>query len=528
MAVGAHGFAAHCLGVDGGACRFEVGRSAVEVETAGGTVDHRLFAALDLQQRWAGRHDGGQSQRARQNGRVRGRAAAADGQSDDMAHVQLQGVRWRQILRHENARLAQDDGGTFDAQQDSDHAFAGILEVERTRGEQRVGYLALLVDTRIEGLFPCPCRAVTAHDVANGGAQQRGVSEQFALGGKYRGFRCAEATQGFRFHGSEFAFHGVDGCFESGAVLNGGGRCVLNDQGVAFVSCDLADSQSWAGGNTLLYARRGRRFPDRRIGSGLGGGNAGALGVGDFFGGQAGNCLGKIPDRRLGAFATRGENDSLVEGDAQSKQTGKRLGIRCFTVLENAHFAGMATRRFDPLCRRARVQTVRIIDHDFQPGVGRPGFGGSRRRHVGGVGQCGDDTFGVGAGSQFFDGALLLHQAGQPAQDGDVLVGLRGNGHDQARLLALLPLHPGGNLNHSDARVDDVVTVFDHPVRNRNAHAQKCVRYRLAFEQALHVRWGDVSRFDQMLAGKTDCRLLRLYRSLNDYTRFCNRFHLFL
>ena len=100
--------------------------------------------------------------------------------------------------------------------------------------------------------------------VANGGAQQRGVSEQFALGGKYRGFRCAEATQGFRFHGSEFAFHGVDGCFESGAVLNGGGRCVLNDQGVAFVSCDLADSQSWAGGNTLLYARRGRRFPDRR------------------------------------------------------------------------------------------------------------------------------------------------------------------------------------------------------------------------------------------------------------------------
>ncbi len=79
---------------------------------------------------------------------MRSRATAADGEADDVAHVELQRIGGRQVFGDENAWFAQDDRAAFEAEQHGDHVFTGVLQIERARSKQRVGQLALLVDSR--------------------------------------------------------------------------------------------------------------------------------------------------------------------------------------------------------------------------------------------------------------------------------------------------------------------------------------------------------------------------------------------
>ena len=185
----------------------------------------------------------------------------------------------------------------------------------------------------------------------------------------------------------------------------------------------------------------------------------------------------------------------------------------------------MATGGFHPLRCRTGVQTIGVIEHKFHLRIRYPLISWRTGRTVGRIGQRGDDAFRFGTGREFLNRPFLLHQTGQATQDGDVFVGLRGNGHHQPCLLAFLPRHALRGLDHGNPGVQDMVPVFDHPVRNRHPGTEESIGNRLPLHQALDVRRGDIARVEQHLPGQTDGFFLGLYRRLNGDTVFCNRFH---
>ena len=122
----------------------------------------------------------------------------------------------------------------------------------------------------------------------------------------------------------------------------------------------------------------------------------------------------------------------------------------------------------------------------------------------------------------------LLHQPGQPPQQGDVFIGLGGDSHHQMRFLTLVPFNPVAQLQNGNAGVMDQMAVFDHPVRNGDPAAEKGVRHLFALKQAVNVAGINVTGVGEHLPGEADRFVLAVGVSIQSDAGFSNRFHIFL
>ncbi len=116
-------------------------------------------------------------------------------------------------------------------------------------------------------------------------------------------------------------------------------------------------------------------------------------------------------------------------------------------------------------------------------------LGQVRHRHVSDrgcdiTGERIDDVARIGGGEQPLQRGLVLDQTGQPAQQGDVGIGLGGNANHQAGDLARVPFHAFRQLQHRNAVAAHQVAVLAEPMRDRHAMAEEGVRQRFAASHA--------------------------------------------
>ena len=187
----------------------------------------------------------------------------------------------------------------------------------------------------------------------------------------------------------------------------------------------------------------------------------------------------------------------------ETRLRGSAVSIAATDAQDGAGAAGSV----DPVRGGPRVQAVRII---ADPGEtlgeidGRGGGDALHRR----VGQGGDDLAGVGRARQGVERGLVLHEAGQAAQYGDVGVGLGGDGDDEAGGLALVPDDPFGDLQDREANLPHHGAVLDHAVRDGDAVAEESVGDRLAPHHRVDIGGVDAAGRHQHLGGFADRRLL--------------------
>ncbi len=115
------------------------------------------------------------------------------------------------------------------------------------------------------------------------------------------------------------------------------------------------------------------------------------------------------------------------------------------------------------------------------------------------TGQRIDDFTCIGSSEQPLQRGLVLDQAGQPAQQGDVGIGLGGNANHQAGDLAGVPFHAFRQLQHRNAVAAHQVAVLAEPVRDRHAMAEEGVRQRFAASHAGLVARRHAAGSDQHL-----------------------------
>lgn len=182
------------------------------------------------------------------------------------------------------------------------------------------------------------------------------------------------------------------------------------------------------------------------------------------------------------------------------QQADQALGIGGLVTGADLGAGRKAARGLRPASGRARVQAAGVGDGPFEP-FGQVGGRGGAGVGCAVAGQRGHDHGRVVGGEQRFQLGRILDQAGQPAQQGDVGVGLGGDAHHQAGGLAGVPFHALGQLQHRDAVAAHQVPVFAHAVRNRQAVAQESIRQAFAPPHAGVVARRHASGCHQQLGG---------------------------
>ena len=133
------------------------------------------------------------------------------------------------------------------------------------------------------------------------------------------------------------------------------------------------------------------------------------------------------------------------------------------------------------------MQAGRIGDDPFQAvlQIGG-GFRGCRGlRHSGGQ-RC-DDVLRIAGRGQLAQTGLVLNQAGEPFEDGDMSIRAGRDADHEPDALAGVPFDAAWNLQHRQSIAVHQMAVFDPAVRNGHAGAQEGIRQGLALRHAVPV-----------------------------------------
>ena len=131
----------------------------------------------------------GNTERAREDGDVRGRAAAHGGKTHDPPALHRGGVRGREILGDENGvgRI----GGSFplDAGEEFEHAHADVAQVVGALREQLIAQTGEPLGVGLDGAFPGEGGALALGDRGVGDLEEIGIVEQLGVRGEDGGLR---------------------------------------------------------------------------------------------------------------------------------------------------------------------------------------------------------------------------------------------------------------------------------------------------------------------------------------------------
>lgn len=111
-------------------------------------------------------------------------------------------------------------------------------------------------------------------------------------------------------------------------------------------------------------------------------------------------------------------------------------------------------------------------------------------------------------GAELFETRLVLDQAGEAAQNGDVRVRLRGDGDHEMGGLAVVPFDAAGDLQHRESALAHQMPVVDHAVGNDDAVTEIGVRHALAAQHALAIGAVDAAGGGEQASGLADRGLL--------------------
>ena len=230
----------------------------------------------------------------------------------------------------------------------------------------------------------------------------------------------------------------------------------------------------------------------------------GFFGLGLLHGGKAVHDALERSQRGFGVRPLGRDVDGRVFGDTQLQQGHEVFGVARLAAHAHAHAGGKAPGRFHPLLGRARVQAVGV-GHEPVKALGKVARrGGIGSRGGGALLEGGQDVVGVLRGGQLVQRGLVLQQAGEAAQQRQVLVRLRGDGKDERGALLGIPGHALRHLQHGNAGARNHVAIGNLPVRNGHAVAQKGVGRLLARQQAVDIGGGDAACIGQQLPGLAD------------------------
>ncbi|MET3144251.1 UNVERIFIED_ORG: hypothetical protein ABIB63_000049 [Xanthomonas axonopodis] len=442
--------------------------------------------------------------------RVRDRIAVCEvgpplrsGQAEHARGVQVGGVRRRQVAGEQDARLFGQvgetgaGGGRVELGQ---YAAADVAQIGRAAGQHRVAEGGQAGGHLFHRLVPRPRHAVAFDHQLAGAGDQVGVVEQFGLG-----------LEDGRVRGTEPALGVV---LDRRQLLAGAGQRVVQLRATIAQAHRLIGHFGLRGAQAVHDADRharagadadnGRLRLWRRPAGHRGGATLrGALGIGLFLRGEAVHDGAQALEqfRRVAAFGRDG--DAVAGTQAQLQQADQALGIGGLVAGAHLRTCGKAACGLGPAGGRARVQAAGVGDGPlecFGQVGGRRGIGLGRTV----AGECGHDHAGVVGTEQRFELGRVLDQPGQPAQQGDVGIGLRGDADHQPGDLAGVPFHAVGQLQHCNAVAAHQVAVFADAVRDRQAVAEEGVRQAFAAPHAGVVARRHAAGRDQQLGGLGD------------------------
>ncbi len=332
------------------------------------------------------------------------------------------------------------------------------------------------------------------HQLAGTG-NQIGVVEQRGLRLEDCRIRGAEPALGVVLQCGQLLAGAAERLLQACAAFAERGGAVSNVGMRAGQHMHRADRQAWAGADAddrrlcvgRIPARNRRGLALRR-----------ALGIGPFLCHQPVHDLAQCGQQGRGIGALGRHADRVAMAQPELQQRHQALGIGSLIARSDLCAGREAARCFSPARGRACVQPVGIGDGPVET------LGQVSHRHSGGrgrniAGQRADDLARICRGEQALQRCVILDQAGQPAQQGDVGIGLGGNADHQAGDLARIPLHALRELQHGNAIAAHQVTILAQPVRNGHAMAEEGVRQRLATPHAGLVTRRNAAGSDQHL-----------------------------
>ncbi len=478
------------------ACCVQILLGRVDVQTPAAAVDDGGDAVFDFQQLAAGRDQRRQAERAREDGGVRGWAALRGGQAEHARGVQIGGIRRRQVAGEQDARLIGQVGETGAGRgrvELGQHAPADIAQIGRATGQHRVAECGQAGGDLFHRLVPRPRHAMAFDHQLAGAGDQVGVVEQFGLGLEDGRVRGAEPALGVVLNRRELLAGAGQRVVQLRAAIAQAHRLIGHFGLRGAQAMDDADRHARAGTNADNGRLRLRRRPaGHRGGATL----RGALGIGLFLRGQAVHDGAQALEQLRCVAAFGRDGDAVAGTQAQLQQADQALGIGGLVAGAYLRACREAACGLGPAGGRARVQAAGVGDGPLEC-FGQ--VGGRRGAGLGCAvaGECGDDHAGVVGTEQRFQLRRILDQPGQPAQQGDVGVRLRGDADHQPGDLAGVPFHAVGELQHCDAVAAHQVAVFADAVRDRQAVAQEGVRQAFAPPHAGLVARRDAAGRDQ-------------------------------
>ncbi|MNI30674.1 hypothetical protein D3C73_845280 [compost metagenome] len=223
-----------------------------------------------------------------------------------------------------------------------------------------------------------------------------------------------------------------------------------------------------------------------------------ALRIGLFLGHQPLHDLAQCGQQGggIGAFGRHADRVAMAQPELQ--QRDQTFGISSLIARTYLGAGSEAARGLGPARGRARMQPVGVGDGPVEM-LGQVSHWrmGGRGRTI--AGQRVDDLARIGRSEQALQRGVILDQPGQPAQQGDMGIGLGSDADHQTGDLARIPLHAFRELQHGNAIAAHQVTVFAKPVRNGHAVPEESIRQLLAAAHAGLVARRNAAGGDQHL-----------------------------
>ena len=436
-----------------------------------------------------------------------GGAAACGAEAAHLGGVDLRGDRGRQVVGQQDG-VGRPGGGAVrivtPAQQVAQHTFTHVLQVGGAGGQRGVGQRALRGHPHTHRMPPGPGHAVALHHAAAGGQQQVGVLQQARMGGEdARLLGLARRTGGVG-QLLQLCQRGRQGFVQGGGFGGDGGEAVIHLQRGGLGLHQRANHQPRAGGNTGEGLARGglpvAQLAAQALGLRLAG--CGQLGLAVFFLPQAHDGVAQRDQCRLGVCALGRQAQLCTPACAQAQQRGQAFGVGHGVAAAHMHPRRKTFGHMGPLACGPGMQAIRVVEREFVAEgkvFQRSGLGGGgglfprERTH---------DLLRVLRGGQALHQGVVTHQAGQAAQNGDVLVGRSRNRHHQPRLFAVVaPAHAARHLQHGQPGAQHQVFVLHHAVGNGQPLAEEGVGHFLALQQAVGVGRLRVARLGQQRTG---------------------------
>lgn len=290
------------------------------------------------------------------------------------------------------------------------------------------------------------------------------------------------------------------------------------DSDAGVVAAGLLDQVLGGAGVQPRVVKQGHRRRDRRPGFPRHSGQP-CLGVQTVHGGVAGQdvvdpfqqLVGRIPGCRQTEHALKPGCRCCRSGQGQGRMPGP-LGVMAQPE-PPAQIDGVLLG--DP-GQEAGVDAVQAM----QTGGGHQGeFGGAGGRDAeaqglavalrgnGGAGKTGRQVAGIGDSGQGVRQAGGVENAGEMAQDVQVLVRLGGNGHQHVHPGAIMPGDAVGKLQHADAGRHHRAPAFGGAMGDGDAMAENRGRLPLPGHHAIKVVGGGIAGLFQVPGGLCQCFL---------------------